>query len=270
MPCSPRRPWAAHWNRSASPKPASKSGALGGTHHSISSPNALVSFVRTVRGYSPEPHSLNEPKSLYQSPTGATGSDRTHSCKRLRSARGILRSWTRSSRCSHKPRGRSEKRIFGNCVFPEDCTNQIPTGFPFSHRFVFLQETPVSGSQVLSGIGLGPNPALNHSHNSPAHRDVSPLGDAPNLSGERGGDGDALPDWLRSRSRGTLLKAGHNFILAKEHHSGAAHSTQPSAQPARGRRSPAPPYSYTPSRTAWQTYSWSSKLGASVNVRVKL
>ena len=27
-------------------------------------------------------------------------------------------------------------------------------------------------------------------------------------------------------------------------------------------------YSYTPSRTAWHTYSWSSQVGASVNVRV--
>ena len=35
-------------------------------------------FVSTVRGYSPEPHSLNEPKSLYQSPSGAYGSDLTH------------------------------------------------------------------------------------------------------------------------------------------------------------------------------------------------
>jgi hypothetical protein len=34
-------------------------------------------LVSTVRGYSPKPQILNEPKSLYQSPSGANGWDFT-------------------------------------------------------------------------------------------------------------------------------------------------------------------------------------------------
>src|ERR1039458_107266 len=47
--------------------------------YSISSPNAFMFLVSTVLGYFPEPHKLKEPKSLYQSPSGATGPDPTHS-----------------------------------------------------------------------------------------------------------------------------------------------------------------------------------------------
>src|ERR1035438_2350830 len=45
----------------------------------ISFPKAFMSFVRTARGCSPDPQSLNEPKSLYQSPSGAYGPDLTQS-----------------------------------------------------------------------------------------------------------------------------------------------------------------------------------------------
>ena len=38
-----------------------------------------MSLVRTVRGYAPDPQSLNEPKALYQSPSGAFGPDLTQS-----------------------------------------------------------------------------------------------------------------------------------------------------------------------------------------------
>ena len=60
--------------------------------YSISSPNAFIPLVSTVLGYSPEPHSLNEPKSLYHGPSGARGPDLTHSCRRLRSASVTSRS----------------------------------------------------------------------------------------------------------------------------------------------------------------------------------
>src|ERR1039457_2808654 len=68
--------------------------------YSISSPNAFTFLVSTVLGYFPEPHNLKEPKSLYQSPSGATGPDPTHSCNRPRSANEICRCCTRSKRCS--------------------------------------------------------------------------------------------------------------------------------------------------------------------------
>ena len=43
-------------------------------------------LARTVLGYFPEAHNLKDPKSLYQSLSGAIGPDPTHSCNRRRSA----------------------------------------------------------------------------------------------------------------------------------------------------------------------------------------
>src|SRR4051794_39691920 len=97
-------------------------------------------FVKTVLAYSPLPHNLNDPKSLYQSPSGAKGSDLTHTCKRWRSERGIRRSSTRSSRCCQTPRGRSEKRIFGNCVCPEDGADQRFPGVFFLCGLLLFEE----------------------------------------------------------------------------------------------------------------------------------
>src|SRR5438445_4064429 len=109
-------------------------------------------FVRTVRGYSPEPHSLNEAKSLYQSPSGAYGSDLTHSCNRARSLSEISRSWTRSSKCCQRPRGRSENRIFGNRILPEDRADQILAGFILACGLLLIHETLVGGLQILFGV----------------------------------------------------------------------------------------------------------------------
>ena len=69
-----------------------------------------------------------DPKSMYQPPSGAIDSDRTHFCNRPRSASEICRSWARSNRCCHRPRGRSEKRVLDNRVLPEDRADQILAG----------------------------------------------------------------------------------------------------------------------------------------------
>src|ERR1039457_3575207 len=84
-------------------------------------------FVSTVFGTSPEPPIVNDPKSLYQSPSGAHGPAFTQSCNRRRSWREIRRSSTRARMCSQTGRGRLENGIFGNCVFPENGPDQILT-----------------------------------------------------------------------------------------------------------------------------------------------
>jgi len=60
--------------------------------YSIRSPNGATPLVSTVFGNSPEPQIVNDPKSLYQSPSGARGPAFTQSCNRRRSWREIRRS----------------------------------------------------------------------------------------------------------------------------------------------------------------------------------
>src|SRR5271157_1082890 len=53
--------------------------------YSIRVPKGATPFVSTVFGNSPEPQIMNEPKSLYHSPSGAHGTAFTHACNRRRS-----------------------------------------------------------------------------------------------------------------------------------------------------------------------------------------
>src|SRR5436309_2966939 len=107
-------------------------------------------FRRTVFGYSPLPQRWKEPKSLYQSPSGATGSDAAHSWRRRKSASETRRSSTRDSRCCQRLRGRLENRILGNRVFPEYCSNQILACFLFFARFLFLHKPFVGVPEIVS------------------------------------------------------------------------------------------------------------------------
>src|SRR5213594_3975456 len=125
-------------------------------------------LVRNVVGYSPLPHSLKEPKSLYQSPSGAFGSSFTQASRRRRSASGIPRSSTRSRMWRHKPRGRSENRIFGNCVFPKNGANQVLSGFFLFRRLLFLQKPSVGGLEIFLGVQFSSNSSLRQSHEGAA------------------------------------------------------------------------------------------------------
>ena len=51
---------------------------FAGRSQSTTSPNGFIPFSKTVFGNLPVPHKMKEPKSLYQSPSGATGPVRTH------------------------------------------------------------------------------------------------------------------------------------------------------------------------------------------------
>ena len=69
--------------------------------------------------------------------------------------------------------GRSENRIFGNCVFPKNSANQVPPGlFPF-RRLLLLQEPPVDAIEVLLGVLFGLSPTLRQSDESTADREAT-------------------------------------------------------------------------------------------------
>jgi len=109
----------------------------------ISIPKGFMPLIRTVFGYLPRPHSLKDPKSLYQSPSGANGSDLTKVCNRRRSESGIRRFSTLTRRCCQKPRGRSEKRIFGNSCLPENHAYEVLSGFLLFSRLLLFQKSAV-------------------------------------------------------------------------------------------------------------------------------
>jgi hypothetical protein len=178
-------------------------------------------LIRTVFGYSPLPQSLKDPKSLYQSPSGANGSAFTQACRRWRSESGILRSFTRWRRCCHKPRGRSENRIFGNCIFPEDGSDQVPPSFLLLRRFTLFEELPIRRLELLFSVFLGSNSSLRQGHESAANRKVTFLSDSSNFGGQRRRDADALTNCAAPVSmRKRLGPGGHDPIVTTLHHCG--------------------------------------------------
>lgn len=68
---------------------------------------------RNVLGYFPLPLILKEPKSLYQGPSGASGSDSRHSFNWYKSSALIRRSRRRSNKWSRRAAGKSVYRILG-------------------------------------------------------------------------------------------------------------------------------------------------------------
>src|SRR5438445_59124 len=77
------------------------------------SPLSTCPLSRNVLGNLPSPQSLTDPKSLYQSPSGASGPDSRHSFSLYRSSEVIFRSANRSKRWSRSASGRSVHWIFG-------------------------------------------------------------------------------------------------------------------------------------------------------------
>src|SRR6202011_6292091 len=76
-------------------------------------PLAAWPASKKVFGYFPTPQILNEPKSLYQSPSGASGFDSLHALSWYRSSAVILRSRSRSKRWSRSAGGKPLHRILG-------------------------------------------------------------------------------------------------------------------------------------------------------------
>src|ERR1019366_2688842 len=113
------------------------------------------------------------------------------------------------------PRGSSEKQIFGNCVLPENRANQILARLLLESRFLFLQESPVGGLQVLLGIEFRPHAPFRQSDQGAAHRKMALFRDATNFIRERRGNGNALTDRLRPGGAWRCLgSARHTSMLA--------------------------------------------------------
>lgn len=160
-------------------------------------------------GRSPEPHNRKEPKSLYQSPSGALGFDLTQAWRRSRSGTVIRRSSTRSRICRQRGRGRSEKRIFGNRVSPEDGANQLFSRLLFSRRLMLVEEPPMARFQTLPCVKFRLNTPLGQCYQSPADCEVALPGDPLHFTREIGGDRYALADGFRGRSSDRFAWSGH-------------------------------------------------------------
>jgi len=150
--------------------------------------------VSTVFGNSPEPQIVNEPKSLYQSPSGAHGPAFTQDCNRRRSRREIRRSSTRARMCSQTGRGRLENRIFGNSVLPENRPDQILPRFTFALGIGLGKEPAICSIETLPRRGFCLYSALGQYHQCPTHRKVLFPGNSFDLHCQFRGNGNALAD----------------------------------------------------------------------------
>src|ERR1019366_3792552 len=162
-------------------------------------PNGALPFVSTVFGNSPEPQIVNDPKSLYQSPSGAHGPAFTQSCNRRRSWREIRRSSTWARMCSQTGCGRLENRIFGNGVVPEDCPDQILPRFALALGIGLIHETAIRRVEILARCRFSLHSALREHNQGSAHRKMLFPGHTLDLNCQLRRNRDALADgWRRS------------------------------------------------------------------------
>src|ERR1022692_2440841 len=127
----------------------------------------------------------------------------------------MWRSATRWSRCCHSPRGSSEKQIFGNCVLPESCANQVLARLLLESGFLLLHESPIGGLQVFLGLEFRPHSSFRQSDQGTAHRKPALFRNAPDFSYERRGNGNALTDRLGPGGAMHILgSALHTSMLA--------------------------------------------------------
>ena len=175
--------------------PGSVAPGISLTHrnsYSIRVPKGAMPLVSTVFGNSPAPQIRNEPKSLYQSPSGAHGEALTHSCNRCRSWREIRRSSTRARMCSQTGLGRLEKRIFRNGVLPENCPNQVLPRFAFARGIGLRHEPLIGRTEIRARCRLRLHSALRKHDQCPAHREMLLPGHTLDLNCQLRRNGDAL------------------------------------------------------------------------------
>lgn len=169
-------------------------------------------FDNIVLGNSPEPQRRKDPKSLYQSPSGASGPVFAQSCKRTRSRSVICRSATRVRRCSQTGPGRLVNRIFGNGFCAENRADQISAGFIFTHRIGFRHKPAIGCAEILLGLCLGLNTALRELYERTARSKTPLLCDAPDFGCQGGRERHALTHGRGFRGTGLGFDA-HLYIL---------------------------------------------------------
>src|ERR1035437_7731402 len=181
--------------------------------YSIADPKGAMPCANTVFGNSPEPQIVKDPKSLYQSPSGAHGPVFTQSCNRRRSCWEICRSATRARMCCQTGRGRLENRIFGNGILPEDCPDQILPGFILAHGIALRHEPPICRIETLACRRFSVYPALCEHDQRPAHGETLSSGYSLDLNRQVRWNRDALADGWRG-SRTSLWAVSHTFIIS--------------------------------------------------------
>lgn len=178
-------------------------------------------FLRTVFGDLPVPQMVNDPKSLYQSPSGAQGSVRTQIRSRWRSSTVIARSATRSRMCSQSGRGRLTKRIFGNRVAPEDCPDQILAGLAFPDGISLPHEFLIGAREPGPRGRFGFYAPFGKSDQGAAHRHISHLRHAPDFPRELRRNRHTLTDGRSRHSNRWFASGWHDLIILHLHHCGA-------------------------------------------------
>src|ERR1035438_3711463 len=127
----------------------------------------------------------------------------------------MRRSATRWSRCCHSPRGSSDLQIFGNCVLPENCANQILARLLFESGFLLLHESPIGGLEILLGIEFCLHSPLRQGDQGTAHRELALFRHAPYFAYEGRWNGYALTDRLGLGGAMRILgSALHTSMLA--------------------------------------------------------
>lgn len=180
---------------------------------SIRSPNGFMVFNKTVFGNSPLPHSLKEPESLCQSPSGANGCDLTQTSNSCRSRKGTWRSSTRSRMCCQTARGRLENRILGNRLVSEDGSNQVTSGLVLLRRISFFEKSLIGSFQALLFVLFGANAAFGKGDQRAANCQLAFFGHAAHCRRQGRGNRDALPNRSRCLSGCGSMVYRHNSIV---------------------------------------------------------
>jgi hypothetical protein len=144
-------------------------------------------------GNSPVPQSLNDPKSLYQLPSGASGSDATHSCRSTRSLYLIARSSIRLSRCFRSSSGKLTKRILGNSFRPENGADQVVARLKLLGRVLFFQIATIISPKCQLRFALRLGAALCQKDKGRAERQAFLMCHAPSFFRKSLGNRNALP-----------------------------------------------------------------------------
>ncbi len=122
-----------------------------------------------------------------------------------------LASCVRARRCRQIAGGRLEKRIFGNGILSEDCSDQVLACFPFAGRVTFVQEMFVRAFENLFGVQLRANASFGEGHERTAHGEAPFFSESAYLDGKFGGNSYALAHRSGPRTAdGRLGSTGHN------------------------------------------------------------
>lgn len=149
---------------------------------------------------------MKEPKSLYQSPSGAMGFAASQSCKPNRSSTRIERSFERCAKCVLMPRGKLVNWILGKSVLPKDRSHKVVAGLFYPLGIGFNTEAIISFDQLAFPFKSSFHALFGKRNNGSADRDAPLFCDCTNLFGKRNGQSNTLPYRLDFGAWGHALR----------------------------------------------------------------